>query len=372
MRIRKLDTKRAQDVRQFIHFPFELYRGNPKWVPPLISDMKFVLNRDKHPFYRHSTADFFTAESKGQTLGRIAVVDNQNYNRYNHSKAAFFYYFEVVEDVVAARALLNTAFDWANKRGLDTIIGPKGLLQGDGLGLLVEGFEYLPAMGIAYNPPYYGPFVTDLGFEKLTDYLSGHLHRGFELPQRVFAIAERVKVQRGFWIKHFESKREMRQWVPRIRQVYNQAFVNVPVFCPITEEEVQVIADRIISLAPPQLIKLVMKGDELVGFLLAYPNISAALQKVKGKVWPLGWIHIQREFKRTKWLDVNGIGLLPQHQGVGANAVLYTALEESLREFDFEHANVVQISEHNMQSMGEMKALGVEWCKRHRLYRRAL
>lgn len=372
MRVRKLDTTRARDVHQFINFPFDLYRGCPQWVPPILPEIKLVLNRNKHPFYHHSAAEFFVAESEGQTLGRIVVMDNQNYNQFHGKKNAFFYYFDVVEDAEVAHALFDAASDWVRSRGLERLIGPKGFLQGDGLGLLVEGFEHRPAVGIPYNHSYYDALVRDSGFEKETDYLSGYLPGGYQLSQRFSEIAERVKTRRGFWIKSFSSEKEMRRWISRIGKVYNDTFTENWEYCPLTDAEMVVVADRLIAISDPRLIKLVMKGDEIIGFVFAFPDISAAIQKTKGRIWPFGWIHLMREFKRTNWVNCNGLGLLEGHRGLGANAVLYTELSKSVQEFGFEHADVVQVEEGNAKSLGDMAAIGVEWYKRHRIYRRAL
>ncbi|UCC86029.1 MAG: hypothetical protein JSV81_14360 [Anaerolineales bacterium] len=372
MRVRKLDISQARDVRQFINFPFELYRECSQWVPPILPEMKLVLSRGKHPFYRHSAADFFVAESEGQPLGRITVMDNRNFNAYHGCQQGFFYFFEVVEDVEVARALFTAAFDWARSRGLEHLIGPKGFLQGDGMGMLIEGFEHRPAIGIPYNYAYYDALVQDSGFEKETDFLSGYLPGDHELPQRFYEIAERVKARRGFWIKSFRSKKEMRRWIHRVGRIYNETFTDNWEYCPVTDEELSVIADRLIAISAPPLMKLVMKGDEIVGFVFAFPDISAAIQKTKGMVWPLGWIHLLREFKRTKWANLNGLGLLAGHRGVGANAVLYTELAKSVHEFGFAHSDVVQVEEQNTKSLGEMAAIGVRWYKRHRIYRRAL
>jgi len=316
--------------------------------------------------------DFFVAETNDQIQGRIAAIDNQRYKTYTKENTGFFYFFEVMEDISVARQLLNTVFDWAQKRGLDKIIGPKGLAQGDGLGILVEGLEYKPAIGIPYNPGYYNDYLTDSGFVKDVDYVSGYLHSDYEVPERITRIAERVKKNRGFWVKIFTSKDEMRGWIPKIREVYNRAFLDVPTFAPITTDEVQLIANRILSIADPKLIKLIMKGEELIGFLFAYHNISEGIQKAKGKIFPFGWFHLMRTFKQTNWVDINGIGLLPDHQGVGATAVLYSELEKSIRAFPFETADVVQIAETNIKSFNEMNNLGVHWHKRHRIYKKVL
>jgi hypothetical protein len=372
MQIRRLDTANRRDVRQFIDFPFQLYRDCPQWVPPILDDMVLVLNRRKHPFYLHSTADFFVAEEAGRTLGRIAVLDNRHYNEYHGTSKAFFYYFDCVEDTAVSRALFTAAGDWARGRGLTHIEGAWGFLEGEGIGVLVEGFEHRPAIGIAYNYPYYDALFTDAGFQRLTDYYSGYLPGKYDLPERFFEVAERVKAQRGFRIKSFASRRELRQWVPRILEVYKQSFVENLEYCPITPEEGRTIFDRMITAADPRLIKLVLKGDEVVGFLFAFHDISAALQRIHGRLWPFGFLQVLLEFKRTRWVNFNGTGLIKGHRGVGANAVLYTEMARSIRDFGFEHADVVQVEERNVKSMGDMKAIGVQWYKKHRVYARTL
>lgn len=372
MQIRKLDTSQDRDVRRFVNVPFELYDNCPQWVPPLVSDMRRALNRQEYPFYRHSSADFFIVEDGDKTLGRIAALDNRPYNEYHDSEIAFFYYFDVVEDLHVARALFEAAFDWARARGLKEIIGPRGLLRGDGHGMLVEGFEHRPAMGIPYNYSYYGEFMRELGFEKEIDFLSAHLGGDYDLPQRFYDIAKKVKERRGFWVKSFTSKRELRRWVPEVQRVNNESFGDVWGYYPIDEAEANAIADRFLAAADPRLIKLVMKGDEVVGFVIGYPDISAGIQRANGRLWPFGWLHLLIAFRRTTWIDFNGAAILPEHQGAGASAVLYTELAKTVLEHDFDHAELIQVAEDNIESKGEVNAVGGEWHKCHRIYRRSL
>ncbi len=372
MQVRKIDTDNRRDVRRFIQLAFDIYKDSAQWVPPILPEIQAVFNRKKHPFYRHSDADFFIVEDGKRPLARVAVMENRNYNRHHGVKDAFFYYFDAYNDPDAVRLLFDAAFDWARARGLTRIIGPKGFLQGDGMGVLVEGFEHRPAVGIPYNHPYYEALLLACGFEKETDFSSGYLPGNHDLDPRFYEIAERVKERRGFHIKSFASEKELREWIPRIGKVYNDSFVNNWEYCPITPEEMKVIGDRLIAIAHPRLIKLVMKGDQPIGFVFGFMDISAAIQKTKGRVWPFGWIALMREFKRTKWVNFNGTGLLPEYQGLGGNAILYTELAKSAREFGFLHADVVQVEEQNMKSLGDMAAIGVRWYKRHRLYRRAL
>jgi hypothetical protein len=373
MRVRKIDTEQKKDVQQFVNFPFDLYRECPLWVPPLISGVKNSLNRHRHPFYRHSTADFFVAERNGQTLGRMAVINNRNYSEYRQTKTAFFGYFDVVEDVKVSQALFTASFEWAQAQGLDEIIGPRGILASEGGGILVEGFEHRPAMGVAYNYPYYDNLIKSSCFEKDTDYLSGYVRGDYELSERFFKLAEKAKVRRGFWIKEFSRKQEMREWVPRVVKAHRKAFEQTHTFFPPTDEETAMIIDTLLTVAEPELIKLVMKDDEIVGFVGAFRDISVGLQKAGGRIWPFGWYHLLRERKRTEWLNVNGLGLLPEYRGLGANTIIYTELQKVLRTHKFKHLDLVQIEEGNLKSMAEMKAIGgIEWYKRHRSYRRRL
>jgi len=372
MQIRRLNLDDPRDVRRWVEFPFQLYRNCPQWVPPLTGEARKVLDRRTHPFYQHSTADFFVVESGGVVLGRIAVMDNRSYNTYRSVKTAFFGFFEVVEDLDAAEKLLAAACEWAHGRGLDTLVGPRGLIGTDGGGVLVEGFEHRPALGIPYNYTYYDAFLEAAALEKDIDHLSGYLPISHQVPERIYAIAEKVKTRRGLWVKTFTSKAEMRQWVPRVAQVHAQSFVETHTYYPPTEAEMAIIAETLIDITDPRLIKLVMKREDVVGFIFAYHDISAAMQKTGGRLWPFGWYILLQERKRTKWVNVNGVGLLPAYQGLGGNALLYTELEKSVRAFDFEHIEVVQINEKNLVSRADMEAIGVQWYKRHRSYKRVL
>lgn len=370
MRVRQVEPTSRRDVRRFIQFPFALYRGCPQWVPPMIADMRVAFDHRRHIFYRHSEAAFYLAEGEGEVLGRLAVLDNRHYNDYHGSQVANFYFFDAVNDVAVAHALFEAAFAWARRRGLNKIIGPKGMLRGDGLGLLVEGCEHRPAMGIPYNYDYYDHLVTSLGFEKEIDYLSAYVSAEYHLPPRVYDLAERVKQRRAFSIREFASKAELSAWIPAIKRVNNEAFTEVWGYYPINDDEINAAGQRMLAVADHRLIKLVMKEDKVVGFLLTFHDLSAGLQKAKGRIWPLGWYYLWREFKRTEWANLNGIGLLPQHQGVGANAILYTELEKSFRQFGFRHADFVQVSEENVKSLSEVSFVTTNWYKRHRIYRR--
>lgn len=370
--VRRIDTGSKRDVEQFIQFPFQLYHGDPRWVPPLVPSIRRELDRQRHPFYEHSTAEFFVAERNGSTLGRIAVMNNHHYNRYRRSRAAFFGYFEALNDTEVARQLFQAASAWAAEQGLSDLIGPRGLSGIEGGSVLVEGFEHAVVMGVPYNPPYYDDLIHAQGFDKDTDYLSGYLQRGQRLPERIARIAEAVKQRRGYSIKTFRSRRELRRWVPRLVRVHHEAFGQNHTYYPPTPKELDQIIDTLLMIADHRLVKLVMKDERIVGFLFTYQDLAPALQRARGRLWPLGWYHLWHERRRTRRFDSNGVGLLPDYRGLGANAVLYSELEKTLVDLDFEHLEIIQVEEKNAKSLADMQALGVHWHKRYRSYRRAL
>ena len=277
MNIRMLDTANRRDVRRFVQFPFTLYEHCPQWMPPLVSSVAATMDRRRYPFYRHSDADFFVAEDGGDVVGRITVLENRRYNDYNQRKAAFFYHFDVIDDAGVAQALFDVAADWAARRGLTVLYGPKGFLRSDAPGILIEGFEHRAALSMPYNYVYYPRFMETLGFEKEIDYLSGYVQQGQDLDERFYALAEKIKERRGFWVKTFRHKRELRAWIPKIQQVNNEAFTEVWGYYPIDDAEVQMIGKQLLSVADPRLMKIVMKGDDIAGFAFRLdPRVGGA------------------------------------------------------------------------------------------------
>ncbi|GAF76130.1 unnamed protein product, partial [marine sediment metagenome] len=202
--------------------------------------------------------------------------------------------------------------------------------------------------------------------------VSGYLPGDYQMPERILRIAEKIKQRRGMWIMHFTDKDEIRKWIPRVFEVYAKAFANSHTFFPPTDEEKEMIAETILEITDPGLVKGVMKGDELIGFVISYYDLSAALQRCKGRIWPFGWYWLLTERRRTKWANVNGAGLLPEYQGLGANVLLYTEMSKTIKSYGFEYADLVQVNELNTASMADMEAVGVTWYKRHRAYKRDL
>jgi hypothetical protein len=333
-------------------------------------DAETQLNRDKHPYYEHSDADFFIAQRNGEDVGRIAILENKPFNRYHETRKAQFYLFDCEDDQEAATALFNRAFEWSRERNLDQVIGPKGFGALDGYGLLVEGYEHRQIMTMMnYNYPYYQQLVENTGFEKEVDFVSCYLNADkFRLPERIHRIAQRVLQRGNLGVKCFETKKELREWAPKIGQAYNKAFVNNWEYYPLSDNEIKFILDNILSVADPRLIKVITHGDDAVGFLFGFPDLSAALQKSKGRLLPLGIFHLLIDMRRTNWIALNGAGILPEFHGRGGNALLYAEMENTIRDYKFEHADLTQVAETAVQMRHDLINLGGEPYKNHRVY----
>jgi hypothetical protein len=366
----QIDTGSKPQVDQFVQFHYDLYKGCPQWVPPFYSDIRLMLNRNKHPYYEHSDADFFLALQNGEVVGRIAAMENKAFNKYHNSKKMQFYLFDTIDDSSVAQALFNRCMEWGHKRGLNEVVGPKGFGSFDGYGIQAMGFEHRQMMTMMnYNYPYYVDLMEGLKFQKVLDFVSCYVPiERFNLPEKVIQIAEKVEEKGNFWVKKFENKAELKKWAWPIGDAYNQTFINNWEYYPLTRSEVKLLLDNLLVVANPKLIKLIMYKDLIIGFLLAFPDVSAALQRQGGKITPWGIIDIMAEMKRTKWVSLNGVGILPEYQGRGGNALLYYEMAKTIRDFGFVHAEQTQMADTAVQVRKDMITMGAEIYKAHRIY----
>ena len=373
--LEKVDTNNKSQVKRFVQFYYDLYKDCPEWVPPPFGDAYLPLNRKKHPFFGHSDADFFLAVDDGRVVGRICAAENKPFNEYHKTRKAHFYAFDSVNEQRVADLLFNAVFDWARARGLDTVIGPKGLSPFDGYGIQIEGFQYRQMMTMMnYNYAYYRTLVENLGFEKEVDFVSCYLPaESFRIPERVERIAKRALERGNLTVKNFKSKSELLKWAPRIGHAYNKAFINNWEYYPFTEGDVQYAVDNVFLVADPRMIKLILHGQDIVGFLFAFPDVSAALQRAKGHLFPFGIIDLLLEMKRTKTVSGNGMGILPEYQGTGGNALLYYEMGKTVLGMNqFEHVEMTQVAETTRQMRADLKNLqGVEY-KNHRVFRKSI
>jgi hypothetical protein len=305
-------------------------------------------------------------------VARLACLNHQPYNAYNHEKTAFFYLFEAVDLPGISIPLFEAAFTWARKQGLTRIVGPRGFSVLDGFGLLSEGFEYRPALGIPYNPPYYINLIEEAGFQATEEIVSGFINRESFRDPKIEVIAQRVQERRGLTIARFRTRNDLRNRFPELQSLYNDAIRGTSGNFPITVEEARIMANQILWFSDPTLIKIVMKETRPVGFLFAYPDISAALQRVKGRLFPFGWLDILIELRNTRTINLNGAGMIEEYRGSGGTAILLNEIVKSLEHSRYNHGEVVQVNATNERMLQELSNFGITFHKKHRAYSRAI
>jgi hypothetical protein len=193
-----------------------------------------------------------------------------------------------------------------------------------------------------------------------------------KFPETIHQAARRIQERRGLHVARFDSRRDLRLLVPKLKDLYNGALASTAGNAPLTDEEVRILADQMLWFANPRLIKIVYKGDQPVGFLLAYPDVSAAVQRTKGRLFPFGWIYLLLELRRTKWININGAGMLEGYRGLGGTALLFSEMQRCVLEEGYLHADLVQIGTENEKMQRELRDLGIYFYKTHRLYSRTL
>jgi len=373
--IEKVDVTNRAQVKRFIDFPYRLYENHPFWVPPLKMDIATMLNPKKHPFYEHSVADFFIAVRDGRDVGRIGALENTRFNATHDSREAEFYFFDVEDDSEAAAALFERTFDWAAARGMEAVIGPKGLSPFDGYGILERGYEHRQTMSMLnYNFPYYIRLAEENGFVKEIDFISHVIDPStFALDPRIPRIAERAAKRSGLRVHRFHSRWEIYRWAERIARTYNNSFVDNWEYVPLTDAEVSFVVKQIIPVARPDLLKLIVTSDdEPVGFVLTFPDVSGSLQKMGGRLFSLAAVSLLRELRTTNWVVANGIGILPEYQRRGGNALLYRELAEVFQRAGFDRYELTQVAETAVQMRRDLINIGGIPHKNHRVFRRVL
>jgi hypothetical protein len=328
------------------------------------------MDKSRHPFYAHSEADFIAVESGRDILGRILVIHNKNYCDYHKENTAFFYYYEAVEDQQVANLVLSAAQDWCKKRKISEIVGSRGLLRSACIGLLVDGFDQQPATGMTYNLPYYQKQILDCGFEKFTDHYSGYLET--HINPNIHDVAKKVLSRGKFRVQTFKTINEMKTWIPRVDEIHHRAFSENPGYVPSTHAEFEDQAGNILALADPRYVKAIMYENEIAGFIIAFPNINNGLRFARSKLYPIGWLGLLLSKAYPSVIDIEVVGMLPEYQGLGGNALLYSELDKTINGPRIKKAEIVQVDERNIKSKADMDTMNVVWNRTHRTFRKVI
>lgn len=367
--IAKVENSKSRYCRDFIELPFNIYRNHPKWVPWFDKEIITFIDRH-HPLFAHSEGDFYVALKGHEPVGRIFVFENTRYNKTHSLNDAFFYFVDFIDDSEVVEKLLQTAIDWARARSLDGLMGPMGLGGVTGVGLLVEGFEHRAAMTMMmYNHEYYPQRIEALGFSKLIDNFSFYLPTTATLPDIILQTAEELLKKGECQVLQFASKKQLLEIADDIVEVFSQTLSDHVGNYALSAKELSFLKKRLIQIADPGLIKIITFKGKVIGFLFGFHDLSAAMQKARGKLNLLSSYRLLREYKKADWILINGMGILPDFQGTGANTLLYAELEKTIRQYtQFRYLEMVQIQETTAKMLSNVKTLEGRIHKTHRIY----
>lgn len=370
LKIEPLKTKK--ELREFIKLPWEIYKNDPYWVPPLIMDMKKILNRKKNPFFQHSEAEFFLARQNGEVVGRIAAILNNNHNRYHNEKTGFFGFFESVNDLQVTRELMNTAQSWVKAKGMSTLRGPMNFSTNESCGLLIEGFDSSPVLMMPYNPEYYINLMEASGLTKIKELYAYYFDRDLPIPERFAALAKRTHRDKSI---HFRTLNLKHVWneVEHIRNIYNEAWSKNWGFVPMTVAEFNYMAKELKPIADSDIIYIAEINGEPAGFSLALPDYNQILKHVNGRLFPFGIFKLLWEKKNITRIRVLTLGVKHKYQNKrGLAPTFYYETYTRGKKKGYSLGEFSWILEDNVLMNRALEGLGAKLYKKYAIYEKRI
>jgi GNAT superfamily N-acetyltransferase len=373
--VRVRSARDKKDLSRFIDLPYRLHARDPLWVPPLRRDVATLLSRTKNPFFEHAEAEYFLAERDGAVVGRIAAIHNRLHNETHDDRVGFFGFFESIDDQAVADALFAAAADWLRPRGLDTMRGPASFSVNDECGLLVEGYETPPVLMMPHNPRYYAALVERAGFAKAKDLYcyQGDEPAVGEVGERLKRGAELVKQRHGVTLRPL-NMRDFEGDVARVKELYNAAWEKNWGFVPMTDHEIDHLAEQFKPVVVPDLVPFAEKDGRPVGFAIALPDLNVAFKTNRNGGFLRGLVTVLFMLKtgRIHRLRVLLLGTIPEFRGKGLDAVLYHWIWEHGVARGIIWGEAGWILEDNAPINAGMLKIGFRRYKTYRLYDRPL
>ncbi|MDR0796556.1 MAG: hypothetical protein LBE79_11015 [Tannerella sp.] len=325
--IKEATTKK--ELRKFVKFNIGLYKDCPYHVPGLIDEELMTLSKDKNPAFEIAEAIYFLAYKGEKVVGRIAGIINHRNNETYHKKNVRFGFVDFIDDVEVVDKLFYAVEHWAKEKGMEVIHGPLGFTDLDHEGMLIEGFDQMGTMAALYNYDYYPKHLVRMGYEKDLDWKEFKIFIPKEIPEKHMRIGEIVKKKYGLTILKFKKRKDIWPYAQNIFDTLNKAYAHLYGFTKLTPKQIDYYVKMYIPILRLDMITLILResDDAVVGFGIALPNLSQALRKAKGRFFPFGFIPLLKALNtKTKVVDLYLIGVLPEYQNKGVNALLFTDL----------------------------------------------
>ena len=333
--IQEVTTKKG--MKRFVKFPFEIYKGNPYWVPPIIKGELESLDKDKNPAFEHANAQFFIALKNGKIVGRIAAIINHYEVEKQGIKKMRFGWYDVIDDVEVSKALLEKVQEIGKENQLEYMEGPVGFSNLDKVGVLIDGFDHIGTMITWYSQPFYKDHLEQLGFVKEKEYLENKFHIK-NVDRAYYAKISRI-IKHRFKLKSVNCTKteEIMPHVDEMFALFSKTYSKLASFVPISDNQIKYFKEKYISFVNPEFIKFVFdENDKMIAFAIIMPSFAKALQKAKGKLFPFGVFHLLKARKNPKVVTSYLIGVVEEYQNKGVTGIIFDDYLTSFAEFGVE------------------------------------
>ncbi len=371
------EVKSRSELKQFIQFYYDLYRGCDCAVPFLYFDEMATLRSDKNPSFECCEAQYFLAYKDGKIVGRVAAIINRRANERWNCHQVRFGWFDFIDDLEVSTALLKAVEDWGRERGMVEMAGPLGFIDTDREGMLVEGFDQLASMYVNYNYPYYPRHIEQMsGFKKDNDYVECKVKVPEIVPEKFVKVTDMVRRRYGLKVHKFTRHELIEEGYGRkVFDLLNATYADLYGFSQLSDRQIDKLVNDYIKIADLNLVTAIMDSEKMVGFGITFPSFSRALQKTRdGRLFPFGWWHVLKILKwhKTPIVDLLLIGVLPEYRTKGANALIFNDLIPYFQQYNFEYAETGPMMETNEGVLSQWQYLEATVHRRHRCYRKLL
>lgn len=373
MKIEIEEVKNRSQLKEFIKFPFQLYKGNKYWVPPLINDEIKTLSKDKNPAFDFCEASYWLAYKENKVVGRIAGIINHKYNEKFNVKYARFGWLDFIDDAEVVNHLFNVFENWAKDKKMTNAHGPLGFTDMDGEGLLIEGFDELSTFGSIYNYSYYQNHVERNGYVKHADWIEYNVTLDKTIPEKVARIAEIVEKREKLKFLRVKKSKELLPYAKDIFYLINDAYKNLYGFVELTDKQIDMYVKSYFGFIKPEFVPVILdEQNKVAAFGITMPSLSIAMQKAKGKLLPFGFIHILKAMKDNPNVDLYLTAVRPDLQNKGVNAMLINEMNKVFIKNNVTNVETNRELEDNSKIQAQWRYYNARQHKRRRSYHKSL
>ncbi|HSV76622.1 MAG TPA: GNAT family N-acetyltransferase [Bacteroidales bacterium] len=361
------------ELKDFVRFPDTLYKNNHNYVPPIHRNQIITLSKDKNPAFEHCEARYWLAFKNGEIAGRIAAILNHRYNEERNTRLMRFGWLDFVQDQSVLEALLKNVEDWAREKGMEQLHGPLGFSSFDASGVLVEGFEELPTSFGRYNFPYYDTMLKEAGFEKDVDWVEYNIKVPSGLPDKLIKAAELIKTR--YQVRHadLKSNKDLQKYADRFFSLLNESYSDLYAFSTLTAAQKKKLADVYLKKVHPDYMAIVLNNaGEMVALGLVIPSLAKALQKIRGRLFPFGFIRLLWALRFNDTVDMLLIAVRPDYQNKGMHALIFEKIFATFKRRGIKQVETTRELENNQKVQQLWAGYETRLHKRARCYIKTL